>query len=129
MKSKNIKKKQGNKVIFVSSPFAPRGMWTREENVALAKKLCKIVLGLGHIPLAPHLLFPQFLDDDKPLERDMGLMSSIALVSRCDEVWYYPKREVSFGMQKEIEKAEQEKIPCFEWKKENYPSRFETQDV
>ena len=36
----------------------------------------------GYIPIAPHLLFPQFLDDNKPKERELGLFFGNAILSK-----------------------------------------------
>lgn len=124
MRLENTKKKKdtpGNKIIFVSSPYAPRGLWTREDNLELARKLCRVVVQQGHIPIAPHLLFPQFLDDEDSVERDMGMMASLALIMLCDELWYYPERGISAGMKEEMKKADEELIPCIKWEKSLYP--------
>lgn len=131
MQSKNTKKKETskNKLIFVSSPYAPRGLWTKADNVELAKKLCQVVVLLGHIPIAPHLLYPQFLDDENPVERDIGMMASLTLIPLCDELWYYPDRGLSLGMKEELEKADAELIPCIKWKREFYPESMSFEDV
>ena len=60
---------------------------------------------MGNIPFAPHLLFPQFLDDSDPKERELGLFFGVALMSKCAEVWVFGET-ISAGMAKEIEKAE-----------------------
>lgn len=58
----------------------------------------------GYIPIAPHLLFPQFLDDDNPDERELGLFFGNALMSKCAEVWVFGSR-ISSGMEAEIKRA------------------------
>ena len=58
----------------------------------------------GYIPIAPHLLFPQFLDDDNPEERELGLFFGNALMSKCSEVWVFGSR-ISSGMESEIKRA------------------------
>ena len=65
----------------------------------------RFAVEMGNIPFAPHLLFPQFLDDTDPRERELGLLFGIALMSKCAEVWVFGEK-VSAGMAKEIEKAE-----------------------
>lgn len=37
--------------------------------VKRARKFCRFALDIGAIPLAPHLLYPQFMDDENPEER------------------------------------------------------------
>lgn len=54
------------------------------------------------IPLAPHLLLPQFLDERT--ERDLALFMDIAILSKCAELWVFGD-VISSGMQKEIEYA------------------------
>ena len=59
----------------------------------------------GAIPLAPHLLFPQFLDDTKPAERAIGMFMGMVLLGKCEQLWVFGKN-ISTGMAAEIEKAE-----------------------
>lgn len=58
----------------------------------------------GYIPIAPHLLFPQFLNDNNPKERQLGLFFGNALMSKCAEVWVFGDR-ISAGMEAEIRRA------------------------
>ena len=58
----------------------------------------------GYIPIAPHLLFPQFLDDNKPKERELGLFFGNAILSKCAEMWVFGDR-ISEGMEAEIKRA------------------------
>lgn len=71
----------------------------------------------GYIPIAPHLLFPQFLNDADPNERQLGLFFGNALMSKFSEVWVFGKR-ISAGMQAEINRAK--------WK--NYRLRYFTEE-
>lgn len=68
-----------------------------------------------NIPIAPHLLFPQFLCDDNPKERQLGLFFGNALMSKCSEVWVFGEY-ISSGMEAEIRRAK--------WK--NYRLRYFT---
>lgn len=43
----------------------------------------------GYLPIAPHLLFPQFLDDEKEEERQAGIQMGLDLLLYCDEVWVF----------------------------------------
>ena len=88
-------------IVFICSPFAG----DIENNVKAARRYCRFAVETGFIPFAPHLLFPQFLDDTDPKERELGLFFGIALKSKCAEVWVFGET-VSVGMAKEIEKAE-----------------------
>ena len=56
------------------------------------------------MPLAPHLLFPQFLNDSDPKERELGLFFGNALLSKCAEMFVFGSR-ISEGMEAEIKRA------------------------
>ena len=88
-------------IVFICSPFAG----DIENNVKAARRYCRFAVEMGNIPFAPHLLFPQFLDDSDPKERELGLFFGVALMSKCAEVWVFGEK-VSAGMAKEIEIAE-----------------------
>ena len=64
----------------------------------------------GAIPLAPHLLFPQFLDDGKSAERAIGMFMRMVLLGKCEQLWVFGST-ISTGMAAEIEKAEKRDMP------------------
>ena len=66
----------------------------------------------GGIPLAPHLLFPRFMDDSDPTERDAGLRMARKLLTMCSEVWVFGGR-ISAGMAAEIQAATDQHIPVY----------------
>ena len=88
-------------LVYIASPYAGE----TEDNISRAKEYCRFAVSKGVIPLAPHLLYPQFMDDDDEDQRILGLRFALALLCRCDELWVFGER-VSAGMAKEIEKAE-----------------------
>ena len=94
------------KLIYVASPYAG----DIEQNTEFAKRACRHVINEGHAFFAPHLLYPQLLDDSKPQERQAGLDMGLAMLPRCDELWCYGDR-ISFGMHLEIEEAVRLGIP------------------
>lgn len=81
-----------------------------QANTALARQFCGFAISAGQIPLAPHLLFPQFMDDHDPDERELAMSFNRVLLSRCDAVWVYTG-QVSKGMRAEIEWARQLELP------------------
>lgn len=97
------------KRIFVCSPFAGNTL----ENIKRAKRYCRYVIACGHSPLAPHLLFPQFLDDKSPAERSAGLSAGLSWLEKADELWVFDAKPSS-GMTIEIAFAEAHKIPVIE---------------
>ena len=94
------------KLIYMASPYAG----DIEKNTAFAKKACRHVMNEGHAFFAPHLLYPQLLDDSNPQERQAGLDMGLAMLPRCDELWCYGDR-ISYGMHLEIEEAVRIGIP------------------
>ena len=56
------------------------------------------------IPIAPHLMFPQFVDDENPKERELAIFMDIVLMGKCSEVWVLGNT-ISSGMAREIEVA------------------------
>ena len=60
------------------------------------------------IPIAPHLLFPLFMDEKT--ERDIAMYMNEILISRFDELWVFGN-ELSSGMKAEVETAKKLKKP------------------
>ena len=104
------------KKVFVCSPFRPlsNDPQTREvekeDNLRRARQGCRMVSDLGGIPIAPHLYFPQFLDDGTEEERATGIEMGLALLDKCDEMWIFGNR-ITEGMAREISQAAKLKIP------------------
>ena len=81
-----------------------------EANVELARDLSAYAVDCRRIPLAPHLLFPQFMDDTDPWDRDLAMFFNRVLLSKCEAMWVYTPR-VSPGMKAEISWAHQLELP------------------
>ena len=73
-------------------------------NVHNAKKYCRYVIGRNCIPIASHLFFPRFLNDNDAGERELGLLFGHALLAHCKEVWVFGT-DHSPGMKAEIREA------------------------
>lgn len=71
------------KLIYVASPYAG----DIETNTQFAKKACRFVMNEGYAFFAPHLLYPQVLDEDNPDERQLGLNMGKEILGWCDELW------------------------------------------
>jgi len=87
------------KLVFVCSPFAG----DPERNIEKARGYCWFVMAQGHQPLAPHLHYPQFMDDTDPAHREQGLAFSRRLLALADELWVFTGGAPSRGMTAEIE--------------------------
>ena len=88
------------KKVFICSPF--RG--TVEKNILLARKACRYAVLQGFTPRAPHLYYPQILDDSKADERQLGIQLGLLDLAECDELWIIGNT-ISSGMEQEIEYA------------------------
>lgn len=64
----------------------------------------------GYSPMAPHLYFPQFLNDGDPEERETGIEMGLKWLDGCDELWVVGDR-ISSGMAAEIARASEAGIP------------------
>lgn len=87
-------------IVYICSPYAGN----IEANIAAAQRYSRHAVDIGYIPIAPHLLFPQFMNDTDPKEREMGLFFGNAMMSKCSEVWVFGST-VSAGMEAEIKRA------------------------
>lgn len=84
------------KKVFISSPY--RGDVERNRKTAVG--YCRMAYEAGHLPIAPHLLFPQFLDEGSLKERSDGISMGLELLRDCDELWVFGK--ATEGMEQEI---------------------------
>ena len=89
------------KRIFLCSRYA--GDTVRNKSVA--ERLCRRAIEAGHAPFALHLLYPRFLNDEDPTERELGIACGLAFMEVCDEVWIYTADGVSRGMERELDQA------------------------
>lgn len=93
---------QYRSLVYVCSKFSG----DIEGNIHKARMYSRFVVDQGGIPVAPHLLFPQFMDEST--ERDLAIFMDIALLSKCKELWVFGS-EISNGMQIEIDWATKHK--------------------
>ena len=96
-------------IVYICSPYAG----DTDRNIKAAQEYSRYAVDNGFIPVAPHLLFPQFMNDTDPKERELGLFFGNALMSKCSEVWVFGST-ISAGMETEIKRAK--------WK--NYRLRY-----
>ena len=69
-------------IVYICSPYAG----DVSKNVENARNYSRFAVDKGYIPVAPHLLFPQFLNDNNAKERQLGLFFGNAIMSKCSEV-------------------------------------------
>ena len=94
------KKSPYRPLVYICSPYAG----DVETNVSNARRYCRFAVDSGCIPIAPHLLYPQFMDDTDEQERKLGLFFGNVLMDRWAEVWVFGDR-ISTGMDAEIKRS------------------------
>ena len=100
-KEEKAAKRAYRPLVYICSPFAG----DTERNTGKARNYCRFSVRSACIPLAPHLLFPQFMDDTVAAERSLAMFMNMVLLGRCEQVWVFGSR-ISARMAAEIEKAE-----------------------
>lgn len=109
MKEQNRNAEQRNRLymprVFICSPFAG----DVERNTVNAGRYCAFAVECGYIPFAPHLFFPQFLEDSDPEQRKLGLFMGQVFLDGSKELWVFGDR-ISPGMEREIARAKKRGI-------------------
>jgi hypothetical protein len=95
-----------SKRVYICSPLKGNV----ERNMARARIYCRFAFERGYVPVAPHIYFPQFLDDGDKYERAAGMRYGLEQLWQCREVWVFGEN-ISDGMRAEIELARDLKIP------------------
>ncbi len=115
-KSTIVSTPTSRKTIYICSPFRPTNpnpiLAANEliDNLKLAKDACTFASLRGCEPIAPHLYYPQFLNDDDKVERALGMELGLKALRSCDELWIISPR-ISSGMSAEIKEAQKCGIP------------------
>lgn len=87
-------------IVYICSPYSGNV----NHNIKMARKYCRFAVDKHYLPIAPHLLFTQFMDDTIPEERDTAIFMNFVLMSKCVEMWVFGN-VISAGMQAEINRA------------------------
>lgn len=95
------------KKVFICNPF--RG--DEAGNSVRAANYCRKAYEEGYLPFAPHLFFPQFLNEGSLKERADGIAMGMALLKECAEVWVFGK--ATDGMMQEIQFAAEQGVPVY----------------
>ena len=103
---KEEKQRKKKKIVFICSPFAG----DIEGNTRRAKRYGRFAVIEKAVPIIPHLMYPQFLEENDPDERQLGIDMGLILLGKCQELWVFGSR-ISSGMSAEITKAKRWNIP------------------
>jgi DNA polymerase III subunit epsilon len=90
--------------VYVCHPYAG----DPPNNVERVRTICKSIVERGHLPIAPHLYLPGFLDE--ATDRELALRFCVELVRCCDALWFYGT-EITPGMERELTAAREHGIP------------------
>lgn len=85
-------------LVYICSPYAG----DIEKNTYRARAFSRFAVEKKYIPIAPHLLCPQYLNEET--ERWLGLKMGIVFMGKCEEIWVFGD-VISEGMASEIDKA------------------------
>jgi hypothetical protein len=99
-------------LVYICSPYSG----DVAENTEKARRYSRFAVDKGAIPIAPHLLLPQYMHEET--ERDLAMFMDMVILSKCAELWVFGSR-ISAGMQAEIDRA----------KRKNIPVRYFTEDL
>lgn len=86
--------------VYIASPYAGETERNRKEAI----RYCRFAVAQGKQPVASHLMYPQFLANSDPAQRQLGMMFGQALLALCNEVWVFGSN-ITEGMQGEINEA------------------------
>lgn len=106
-----------SRLVYIASAYAG----DVEGNVAFAKAAYRYAAAQGCTPVAVHLMYPRFLDDRVPKEREEGLKVGRRVLAACEEIWLCGER-MSAGMKAEEAEAKRLGSP-YGW------SRFQLSDL
>lgn len=90
--------------VYIAHPYAG----DVAANVERVRAICQGVVAEGHLPIAPQLYLPAFIDEAS--DRELALKLCLELVACCDALWLYGTR-ISPGMEREISVAQEHRIP------------------
>lgn len=107
-------------LVYICSPYSG----DIDRNSISARRYSRFAVSRGYLPITTHLLFPQFLDDNIPVERELGLFFGNVLMSKCSEIWVFGSH-ISIGMNAEIKTAKRRNqlIRYFDMNCEEVPKR------
>lgn len=115
-KERNTGGGSGFDIAFVCSPYRAKNsdpVKAAEEvaaNKNRAKLACKVLTRLGYLPLAPHLYFTEFLNDEDASDRDDGICMGLEWLGMANEVFCFGD-EITEGMSIELARAKELGIP------------------
>ena len=88
-------------LVYICSPYSYGCI---NDNIENARRYSRFAVDTHYVPIAPHLLFPQFMDDSLGEDRQTAMFMNLVLLSKCAQLWVFGSVR-SEGMQQEIKWA------------------------
>lgn len=89
--------------VYIISRYKAYNKKQQEFNLNVARHFCKKVTEEGKVPVAPHIYFTQFLDDNYPDDRKLGLKLGIDALRECQSfLMIVIDNAISEGMRNEL---------------------------
>lgn len=85
-------------LVYICSPFSG----DTEKNLERARAYSRFAVDEGYIPLTPHLMYPQFMNERT--ERELAMHMDLVILKHCKELWVFGEN-ITSGMQEEIDLA------------------------
>ena len=87
-------------LVYICSPY----QGDVEHNTQAAQRYSQFALAQKRLPIAPHLMFPQFMGAETDATRELALHMGLILLTKCHELWYFGD-QISEGMKLELNRA------------------------
>ena len=104
-------KNRDSPIVYIASKYSG----DIDHNTEMARRFSRYAIEQGCIPLAPHLLLPQYISE--ATERELAISIDLRFLSLCQELWVCGD-EISEGMQREIDHATDIGLPMRHIKEE-----------
>ena len=98
--------------VYVISRFRANEYKQQEFNKAVARHFCRQIVNEGKVPVAPHIFYTQFLDDNYPDDRERGVNLGLWELRNAQEfLLIVIDGVISEGMAAEIKEVSRLGIP------------------
>lgn len=98
--------------VYIISRYRANNQRQQEFNKDVARYFCRAIIDEGKVPVAPHIYYTQFLDDNFPDDRECGLGLGIWELHNSQEfLLVIIDGIISEGMQNEIEEVSRLGLP------------------
>ena len=91
--------------VYLESPYRNGDPEEHQKNIDYAKACALDCIERGENPFVSHLFFTQFLDDNDPDDRTLGMNMGFKWALTCAISVFYTDRGMSEGMTKGLERA------------------------